>query len=79
MVGVYRSRRVIMTFLNEEGGRVRISVDNPREDLTANDVLQVMDWIIAHNIFTSNGGDLTAKEDVDVVETVDNDMWDPEE
>lgn len=47
-----------MTFLNEANGRVTISVADPREDLTENEVETAMNNIITANVINSSGGDL---------------------
>ncbi len=47
-----------MTFLNEANGRVTISVADPREDLTENEVENAMNNIITANVINSSGGDL---------------------
>jgi hypothetical protein len=51
--------RLEMAFRNAGGNRVTISVLNPKEGLTPAEVKAVMENILAANIFTSNGGDLT--------------------
>ncbi|NLW23674.1 MAG: DUF2922 domain-containing protein [Clostridia bacterium] len=47
-----------MTFLNEANGRVTISVADPKDDLTENEVETAMNNIIMANVISSNGGDL---------------------
>jgi hypothetical protein len=49
-----------MTFANAANGRVTISIQDPREDLVAQDVETAMSQILAANIISSNGGDLVA-------------------
>lgn len=49
-----------MSFRNEAGRSVSISMDNPRVDLTAAEVENAMDMIINRNIFTTTGGDLVS-------------------
>lgn len=57
------TRTLRMSFRNEAGKTVSISLDNPKEDLTAAAVEAAMDLIIAKNIFTTSGGDLVSKYD----------------
>jgi hypothetical protein len=57
-----------MTFRNQAGGRVTISLTDPRDTLTGNDVTSAMDLIIASNIFTTSGGDLVAKEEARIID-----------
>ncbi|WP_416198708.1 MAG: DUF2922 domain-containing protein [Sporanaerobacter sp.] len=47
-----------LNFKNASDKKVNISVDNPREDATKEEIKQVMDTIVAKNIFYSNGGDI---------------------
>ncbi len=51
-------KRLEMTFKNANDGRANISVDEPREDLTPEEIKDVMDGIIEGEIFYSGGGDL---------------------
>lgn len=47
-----------LNFKNASEKKVNIAVDNPREDATKEEIKQVMDTIVAKNIFYSNGGDI---------------------
>lgn len=66
-----------LVFRNEAGKNVTISLDNPKDDLTAAQIEAAMDVVIARNIFTSSGGDLVAKQDVRIIDTTTNDLFDP--
>ncbi|HHY13915.1 MAG TPA: DUF2922 domain-containing protein [Thermoanaerobacterales bacterium] len=46
-----------LVFINEEGKNSRISLNNPNTNLTPEEVKDIMDEIIAVNVFTSPGGD----------------------
>ncbi|WP_205842205.1 DUF2922 domain-containing protein [Natranaerobius trueperi] len=50
-----------MIFRNQDGKNVTISVNDPKEDLTEEDIETVMDEIIDRNIFMSPGGELKSK------------------
>ena len=63
-----------MDFLDEFAKRVRISVDDPREDLAQLEIENAMDSIISHNIFQSNGVDLINKQSARIINTVVNEM-----
>ncbi|MEN3203586.1 MAG: DUF2922 domain-containing protein [Atribacterota bacterium] len=63
------SKILVMTFRNEEGQAFRVRLRYPREDLTSEDVANVMDLILARNIFATSGGDLVEKVGAQVVET----------
>lgn len=66
-----------MVFRNQAGNNVTIALDNPRDNLTAAEIEAAMDLIIARNVFTSTGGDLVAKQDIRVIDTTTNDLYNP--
>lgn len=47
-----------MIFKNVNDGRANISIDEPKEDLTPGKIKEVMDEVIAKNVFYSGGGNL---------------------
>lgn len=56
-----------MIFSNLEGRNTTISVPDPDPALTAAEVEAVMDSIVSGNIFSTTGGDITAKVRAQVV------------
>jgi len=64
-----------MTFLNQANRNVTLSLDNPRDNLTAAEVQGVMDTIIAKNIFTSSGGDLVSKVSASIIDTTTTELF----
>ncbi len=52
--------RLQMVFITEGGGRLRISVADPRPDLTAEEVESAMNEVIAKKIFATRTGDASA-------------------
>jgi len=66
-----------MVFRNQSGSNVTINLNDPRADLIAAEIESAMDLVIARNIFTSGGGDLVAKQDIRIIDTTTNDMYDP--
>jgi uncharacterized protein YceH (UPF0502 family) len=66
-----------MSFKNQTGNTVNISLDNPKPDLTAAAVETAMDLIIAKNIFTTSGGDLVSKYDAKIISTETTDLYTP--
>jgi len=66
-----------MVFTSQAGRNVTITLDNPRSDLTAAEIEAAMDLVIARNIFTSSGGDLVAKQDIKIIDSTTNDLYDP--
>lgn len=63
------SKVLVMAFRNEEGQTFRIRLRYPRESLRPEDVTQVMDLILARNVFATSGGDLVEKIGAQIVET----------
>ncbi|MGI6486208.1 MAG: DUF2922 domain-containing protein [Thermoanaerobacterales bacterium] len=47
-----------MIFLNAAGKNSRISVSDPKEDITREDVESAMNTIVSSNIFDTTGGEL---------------------
>ncbi|NLI11387.1 DUF2922 domain-containing protein [Pelotomaculum propionicicum] len=66
-----------MVFLNQAGKNVTITLDNPRSDVTTAQVQTAMDLVIARNIFTSTGGDLVSKQDIKIIDSTTDDLYDP--
>ncbi|MBW7651021.1 DUF2922 domain-containing protein [Anoxybacillus sp. ST4] len=58
-----------LQFVNEEGKTVRLTIDEPREHVTQAEIANVMDVIIAANVFPSSGGDLIAKKGARLIDT----------
>jgi len=56
-----------MIFKNEEGRNVAIVVPDPDSEITASEVETVMDSVVTRNIFTTTGGNITAKVRAEVV------------
>lgn len=52
------TKRLELIFQNVDGARASISVQDPKDDLTENDVRMAMQTVIDKNIFTTSGGDL---------------------
>ncbi len=66
-------KSLVMTFINQLGARVNITLPGVREDLTEQEVSTAMNSIISSNIFLSSGGDLVAKHSAQITErTVTN-------
>ncbi|MBE3580257.1 MAG: DUF2922 domain-containing protein [Thermoanaerobacteraceae bacterium] len=67
------TRRLELVFQNAAGRRTVLTVQEPRSDITADEVRAAMELIVARNVFTSPGGDLVAVAGARLVsrETVD--------
>ncbi|MBS4538160.1 DUF2922 domain-containing protein [Clostridium sp. D2Q-11] len=58
-----------LIFKNQQDRKTRISIDEPRADLTEVEIQTAMNSIIAENIFNTSGGDLVAISGARVVTT----------
>jgi hypothetical protein len=68
------ARVLEMTFSTELGKNKTLRVIDAKDPLTGAEVAACMDNIIAKNIFTSTGGDLTGKVKAQVVTTTSSDV-----
>lgn len=59
---------LVMSFKNAEGSITKITLKNIKEDVTEEEVQNLMEKIVECNIFSSNGGDLVSKVRGDIVE-----------
>lgn len=66
-----------MSFEAQDGSTMSLTLDNPKMGLTQSDIEGVMDIIISKNIFSAAGGDLVAKKDAKIVDTITTDMYEP--
>jgi len=62
-------KKLLMYFKTTGDKKVSISVDNPRENLTEEEVKTVMTLILSSNIFLPNGEELASLIEAKVVET----------
>ena len=56
-----------LNFRNEKGKNSKMTLDNPRSNLSADEVRNVMEDIIAVNIFTTSGGDFKEVDSAKVI------------
>jgi hypothetical protein len=63
------SKTLVMNFLNAQGKKTAVRVNNVKDSLTDAEVTAAMDVIIAKNIFESTGGDLKMKDSASIVDT----------
>jgi len=66
-----------MVFRNQADKNVTISMDSPRADVTPAEIEAAMDLIIARNVFTSSGGDLVSKQDIRIIDSTTDDLFNP--
>ncbi|MBP3931958.1 MAG: DUF2922 domain-containing protein [Peptostreptococcaceae bacterium] len=69
-------KRLLMTFMSELDRKVSIAIDDPREDITEDEIKEVMDLIVEKNIFAPNGADLvdTVEAKIVVTDTTEFDL-----
>ena len=63
------NRKLVMTFKTTDDKNVSLTVDNPIEDLTEEEVKTAMELIKEKNIFAPGGADLASLVSAKVVET----------
>ena len=63
------NKKLVMTFKTTDEKKVSISVDNPREDLSEEEIKTTMELIKDKNIFAPGGSDLAALISAKVVQT----------
>ncbi len=61
--------RLLMTFSTMSGKKVSLYVTDPRDDVTEQEIKQVMELIISKNIFEPNGENLQTAIEAKVVQT----------
>lgn len=64
-----------MVFATPLNKQVTLSLNNPKDNLTAAEVQAVMDTIIAKNIFMTSNGKLTAKVSARIIDTTTNELF----
>ena len=63
------NKKLVMTFKTTDDKKVSLTVDNPKEDLTEEEVKTCMERIKEKNIFAHGGADLASLVSAKVVET----------
>lgn len=66
---IMAKKRLEMVFKNQKDKTSRISLDNPREDITEADIKGAMENIVAMNVFETADGDLVSVVSARVVTT----------
>ena len=64
-----QTKKLVMTFKSSDNKKVSLSVDNPREDITENEIKSAMDLIVSKNIFAPNGSDIVDVFEAKVIVT----------
>jgi NDP-sugar pyrophosphorylase family protein len=59
-----------MEFLDSQGKKFKITIEEPREDLTEMEIRAAMDEIVQRNVFFSSTGDIVAVSGARYVRTL---------
>ena len=62
-------KKLMMTFKTDEDKNVSISLDNPRQNLTEQEIQNAMNIIVNNDIFAPNGETLVSLVGAKIVET----------
>lgn len=62
------AKTLVMSFLNEEGKKSSLTINNVKEDVTDAEVKAAMGVILAKNIFALKGGDFKAVDSAHITE-----------
>jgi len=76
-LAVTTSRTIRLTFTTSGGKTFSLTVPNPRPDIQLTEALDVMNTLIAGEIFLTKNGTLTGIRDIKVTDTTINDLYDP--
>jgi hypothetical protein len=68
------AKSLIMTFINAQGKKVSLTVNNIKDGLVNTDVSTVMDSIISKNIFSTAGGAFVSKDSAQIVEKTSSEL-----
>lgn len=63
------SLKLVMTFKTTAGNKVSLTLDDPRADVSEQEIKDAMDLIIAQDIFSPNGASLVEAFEARVVKT----------
>ena len=61
--------KLMMTFRTTAGNKVSLSIDDPRSDLSEQEIKDAMELIITKDVFAPNGATLTEAVEAKVVRT----------
>ena len=62
-------KKLVMTFKNTLGNNFSVTVNDPRQNITEQEIKDAMDLILAKNIFQPKGYDLAVAVSAKVVES----------
>ena len=62
------AKQLVMSFLNESGKKVSVSLNSVKDTVTEAQVSATMDVMILKNIFNTTGGDLKTKDSAQIID-----------
>ncbi len=68
------AKKLVMSFKTAKGTTSTLTVDEPREGLMEAEVKEVMDAIVAKNIFSTKSGDLTEVKSAEIITTTEENL-----
>lgn len=63
------NKKLVMIFKNSAGKKVTISIEDPKDDLTEEQIKNAMDTIVAKNVFKKNDYALVEAVEAQIVTT----------
>jgi hypothetical protein len=63
------NKRLVMTFKAADDKSVSLTIDDPREDLTEEEIKDAMELVVSKNIFAPGGADIASAVSAKVVVT----------
>jgi len=66
-----------LTWRNQAGRTYSITINNPVDDVTPEQIETFMNMVVQKNIIQSSGGDLVAPFDARLINTEDYDLYTP--
>lgn len=63
-----------MEFLDSAGKKFRLTIDEPRVDITGEEIKTVMDDIVNRNIFFTTSGDIVSANAARIITTIVQEM-----
>ena len=61
--------KLLMSFMTSNDKKVSLYITDPREDVTEEEIKEVMDLIVEKNIFAPNGEDIVSAKEAKIVQT----------
>ena len=77
-MGISTNKVLKLSFTTAGGKTFTLSLPNPREDLSQAEILAVMNKMLAEDILITTSGALIGAKDAKVIDTVVNDLFDPQ-